>query len=56
MDGGIRALFVLLLCILEDGNLNLAEYAEVKLASQIVLTVLVRLLPNSPEWLFIKFY
>ena len=40
VDGGVRDLLVLLLCILEDGNLNLAENAEIKLAAQVVLAVL----------------
>ena len=41
VDRGVRALLVLLLRILEYGDLNLAENAEVKLTSQVILAVLV---------------
>ena len=51
MNGGVRALFVLLFRFLKDGNLNLTENAEIKLSGKIVLAVLVRLLPQRADLL-----
>jgi len=36
MDGGVRALFVLFLWILKNGNLNLTENTEIKLTGNII--------------------
>lgn len=45
MDYSVRSLLVLLLRILEHGDLNLAEIVVVKLTGEVVLAMLVGLLP-----------
>ena len=60
VDCRVRALFILFLRRLENSNLNFTENPKVKLTSEIILTVLVRFLPqrtNFPEshFLFTSF-
>ena len=62
MDRGVRALLVLLLRVLEHGDLDLAENSEVKLTGQVqrknaadVTAVIVRLMLPHKEWVPVSY-